>query len=157
MDCKKTKALIDEYSRGCQLEEAGVIEAHLASCESCARELREHSEMTLALAHAPRYKAPAGFSSRVMERIGNEETAKEPGLFRWLWSMPAYLKAAEAAAAVLVVAMGVLSAGLISGSLGGGQAAEAYTELASLEELEMVPPGSMGDMYLSMKENGNEQ
>src|SRR3972149_478045 len=49
------------------------------------------------------------------------------------------------------------SAGFLSERIAAGQTTENYTELASLEELDTVPPGSMGDMYLSIKENGNEQ
>ena len=117
--------------------------------------------MRAALKSALRYEAPAGFSSRVMEKVRLEKKPfREPGLFRWLWSMPAHLKVAEAAAAVLVVAIGVYSAGFLTDSLqdsANEQAEAGYIEIASLEEIETVPPGSLGDVYLSVKENGNEQ
>lgn len=158
MDCKRAKALIEEGTGGPPGSERGALREHLKACEGCARESRELSETRSLLSAAPRYKAPAGFSARVMERIRLEdEAAREPGFFRWLMSMPLHIKAAEAAAAVLAISIGVWSAGFLSERIGAGQTAENYTELASLEELDTVPPGSMGDMYLSIKENGNEQ
>lgn len=158
MDCKRAKAILEDAVDVLPEEEQGALSAHLKSCEPCALELRELREMRSLLASSPRYKAPSGFSARVMARIGTEgEMYREPGFFRWLMSMPMHIKAAEAAAALLAVWIGVWSAGFLSERIAAGQSAEDYTELASLEELGTVPPGSMGEMYLSMKENGNEQ
>jgi len=158
MDCKRAKAILEDGIEGLPEGEQSAFQGHLKSCDACARLFKRHERIREALRSAPRHKAPAGFSSRVMARIRTEgEAAGEPGFFRWLMSMPLHIKAAEAAAAVLAVSIGVWSAGFLSERIGAGQTTENYTELASLEELDTVPPGSMGDMYLSIKENGNEQ
>src|SRR3972149_3799880 len=146
MDCKRAKAILEEGIEGLPGGEHSSLVEHLQACQGCARESRELSEMRSLLGAAPRHKAPAGFSSRVMARIRTEgEAAGEPGFFRWLMSMPLHIKAAEAAAAVLAVSIGVWSAGFLSERIGAGQTTENYTELASLGELDTVAPGALGD------------
>lgn len=165
MDCVRARKLLSEHVDGLLDREAGAaLVDHLGSCADCAQELNALLRVRSALKSAPGFKAPAGFSSRVMERIrtGENAPAAGPGLFGWLWSMPMHLKLAEAAAVIVVTAMGVYSAGFLSARLlnvnGAGEQGEGnLLALASLDELDTVPPGSMGDMYLSIKENGNEQ
>lgn len=165
MDCVKARTLLSEHIDGLVDREArAALVDHLGSCADCAQELNALLRVSSALKSAPRFNAPSGFSSRVMKKIRTEENApaEGPGLFGWLWSMPMHLKLAEAAAVILVTVMGVYSAGFISGRLLNGNGVSEQGEgnllaLASLDELDTVPPGSMGDMYLSIKENGNEQ
>lgn len=164
MDCTGTKKLLNEYlDKALTDEPMALVREHLGSCASCERDFRELLRARSALKSAPRFDAPAGFSSRVMKKIRLEEDAcaEEPGLFRWLWSMPMHLKLAEAAAIVILIATGVYSTGFLSGKLLDGdtisEQGEGLLELALLEELDTVPPGSMGDMFLSIKENGNER
>lgn len=165
MDCVTAKTLLDEHIDGLLDREArSALVDHLRSCAECEAEMNRLLRVRSALKSAPRFKAPAGFSSRVIEKIrmGGDASVKEPGLFGWLWSMPAHLKLAEAAAIIMVTVMGVYSAEFLSSRLLNGNGASEQGEasllaLASLDELDTVPPGSMGDMYLSIKENGNEQ
>lgn len=108
---------------------------------------------------APRFSAPEGFTLRVMKEVRAIES--EPGFFGWLWAMPAHLKFLEAAALAAVVFMGVYSAGIISDRMMGqpplaenGDA--SLVASVSVEYFDPVPPESMADMYLSVRENGNE-
>lgn len=79
--------------------------------------------------------------------------------------MPLRLKFAEAAAAAFVMALGIYSAGVLSDNLfssGAENAAleQSYSSLVASvqpEDLGPVPPESLGDIYLSIKENGNGQ
>jgi anti-sigma factor RsiW len=100
MDCTGTKKLLNEYlDKALTDESKALVCEHLGSCASCEGEFRELLRVRSALKSAPRFDAPAGFSSRVMKKIRLEETpsAEEPGLFRWLWSMPMHLKLASGA------------------------------------------------------------
>ncbi|MDP2689156.1 MAG: hypothetical protein Q8P48_03475 [Deltaproteobacteria bacterium] len=159
MDCDKAKELfterIDDLLAGDARE---ALEGHLVCCESCARHFKGLIEAHAAAKSAPRFRAPEGFASRVMEEI---RPLEEPGFLIWFWSMPSYLKLAQAAAAAAVVLVGVYSAGFLSEKLiAGGVAENGETSLVasvSTDYLEPVPPESMGEMYLSTEENGNEK
>lgn len=158
MDCGKAKGLLTEHIDG-QLPggEQEALEAHLDACEDCAAVFRGLTEASAVMKSARRFRAPEGFALRVMERVLDEEQ----GLWSWLWSMPGYMKLAQAAAAVAVVFAGVYSAGLLSGRfavVGAPDNIEASLMASVGEEyLDAVPPESMADMYLSTEENGNEK
>ncbi|MBE7413926.1 MAG: zf-HC2 domain-containing protein [Deltaproteobacteria bacterium] len=167
MDCKRTKDLLSEYVDGLigDGDRTGLI-AHLGSCPGCADEARVLAAVRDALRSAPRFGAPRGFASGVMERIREEvpDTGSE-GAFGWFRAMPLRLKFAEAAAAAFVMALGIYSAGVLSDNLFSSGAESAVLEqsdsslVASVqpEDLGPVPPESLADIYLSIKENGNGQ
>lgn len=167
MDCVSVKKILNDYMDGLLAEEAAWrVEEHLSSCWECEGEFTLLIQVRQELKGAPRHKAPPGFSASVMSLVraeaaeGVRQAPPEdaPGLLGWLWSMPAYLKIAEAAAIAVFVAAGVYSMGFISGRLTApAEQADGYQELASLDELDAMPPGSMGEMYLSIKENGYER
>lgn len=159
MDCDKARGLFNGRIDGLLTEaEREALETHSASCVRCARELGGLVEASRAARSAVRFRAPEGFSSRVMAGI---RAAEEPGFFKWLFDMPVHLKIAQAAAFAVAVAMGIYSAGLISDRLvNGTEVAEnadaSLVASVSIEYLDPVPPESMGDMYLASEENGNE-
>ncbi|WKZ33912.1 MAG: zf-HC2 domain-containing protein [Thermodesulfobacteriota bacterium] len=167
MDCKSAKDLLSEHLDGLAGDgvRKGLVE-HLGSCPGCAEEARVHAAVRDALRSAPRFSAPPGFASGVMERIRDEGLdAGNEGAFGWFRAMPLRLKFAEAAAAAFVMALGIYSAGVLSDNLfssGAENAAleQSYSSLVASvqpEDLGPVPPESLGDIYLSIKENGNGQ
>lgn len=160
MNCQKARELFAGHADGLLSEkEKQALEGHLRSCQRCSRELDAQLSARLLARSAPRFHAPEGFTLRVMKEIRAIEC--EPGLLSWLWSMPAHLKLLEAAALAAVVFMGVYSAGFLSDRImGRSPLAEngdaSLVASVSMEYLDPVPPESMADMYLSVKENGNE-
>lgn len=139
--------------------EKEALEGHLKSCQRCASEVEAQLFASLSARSAPRFKAPEGFTLSVMKQIRAIEN--EPGLLSWLWTMPPQLKLLEAAALMAVVFMGVYSAGFLSDRImiGSGFAENGDGSLVasvSMEYLDPVTPESMTDMYLSARENGNE-
>lgn len=167
MDCDKAKNLLSDHIGGLTVEdEKKALMAHLGSCAACAGEARLASALKEALRGAPRFAAPEGFASRVMEGVRAEglDTRKD-GAFGWFRAMPLRLKFAEAAAAAFVMALGVYSAGVLSDNFLSARADNAALDQADFslvasvqpEDLGPVPPESLGDIYLSVKENGNGQ
>ncbi|MBW7956754.1 MAG: zf-HC2 domain-containing protein [Deltaproteobacteria bacterium] len=167
MDCEKAQYLLSGYADGLIGEDdrKGLV-AHLGSCSGCAGEARFLIALKDAFRSAPKYSAPGGFASGVMERIRDEGLdIRGEGAFGWFRAMPLRLKFAEAAAAAFVMALGIYSAGVLSDNLFSSGAENAALEqsdpslVASVqpEDLGPVPPVSLGDIYLSIKENGNGQ
>lgn len=160
MDCQRARELFTEQIDGLLTGgDKGGLEGHLASCASCAGLFGGLIEARDAARAARRFTAPEGFAFSVMEEI--RPLDDDTGLLSWLWSMPPYLKLAQAAAAAAVVLMGVYSAGFLSGKIiGAGFAGNGDASLVasvSAEYLDPVPPDSMGEIYLSIEENGNEK
>jgi anti-sigma factor RsiW len=161
MDCTKARELFAEHIDG-ELKGSAkdALESHLVSCANCAGVFKGLVEAASAARSAPRFRAPEGFALRVMDEIRSLD--EETPFLSWLWSMPPYLKLAQAAAAAAVVFIGVYSAGFLSGKLNAPPVAGSNGEASlvasvSAEYLDPVPPDSMGEMYLSIEENGNEQ
>jgi hypothetical protein len=101
MTCEEFRQLDAEVALGvtdARDRTAGV--AHLDHCPSCRRELRQLSDLADALAVlSPAVEPPAGFESRLLARLGEEE---QPAPRRVLHRRPLLV----AAAAVLALAIG---------------------------------------------------
>lgn len=98
MECIRTRGLLQEYLEGWLPEAAASdVEAHLATCARCAREMEQWRELDRALWRQPRPEPPRGFRDAVMARIGEEEPAIVPWRERWISMILA------AAAAVLLL------------------------------------------------------
>lgn len=161
MDCGKVRELITEHIDGLLAQgQRDALEVHMASCEGCSRLYKGHAQAHAMAKSAHRFAAPGGFAASVMEEIRTLD--EETGFWDWLWSMPSYIKLAQAAAAAVIVFTGVYSAELLSGRLMSGDEGPDNGEasvVASVgaEYLDALPPESMGEMYLSTEENGNEK
>lgn len=159
MDCDRARGLLIERADGLLTGGAKLeLDEHLAACARCSGALEGLVEASMHARGAARFRAPEGFASRVMERIGGLDD--EPGLLGWLWSMPSYMKFAQAAAAVAVVVTGVYSASFLTDRLAAqGLSINGDASLVAsvqAEYLDPVPPDSIGEAYLSTEENGNE-
>jgi putative zinc finger protein len=100
MNCQQTRELLSAWVDGdATAAQRGAVEAHLATCAECRREL-EHLSRTLTLlrdAEPPR--APAGFVDRVLARVG--PAGRRPLLAQIFLPLGAKLPV-EAAAIVMV-------------------------------------------------------
>jgi predicted anti-sigma-YlaC factor YlaD len=156
MDCQKARELFTEQIDGALTGGAkGELEGHLASCASCTCAFTGLVEAREAAIGARRFNAPEGFAFRVMEKIRTLDD--DPGA-SWL-GQPSCLKLAQAAAAAAVVFMGVCSADSFRWIVAERLREQEASLVASVsaEYLDPVPPDSMGEMYLSIEENGNEK
>ncbi|MCX7599296.1 MAG: hypothetical protein N2512_10615 [Armatimonadetes bacterium] len=81
------------------------IEAHMADCPSCRRELALSDLVREALRQTPTYRAPAGFAPSVMGKIAEREILRSR---RWPHRLVAWsnARAVLAAAAVAVMLVG---------------------------------------------------
>ena len=95
-------ALIDDALGG---EERAVLDAHLATCDDCGRELQRFRDTVALLRAVEPARAPAGFVDRVLEAA-----RPTPWPRRWLRALflPWSLKLPIEAAAIVLVTVGVV-------------------------------------------------
>ena len=149
MKCRKTKlisACIDGELEG---EEKTLFEAHLRGCLECSRRIEGIRATRTLFTNAERYKAPYGFSARVMAKVAEGET-KRFSLF------PLWTKFAEVVVVLVVITVGVISGGFLMNSMMGQRTANIASSF-SLEIFEPTPPGSLGGAYLALMETKNEK
>jgi hypothetical protein len=99
-ECTRCRERLSEYLDGLlAAPERGEVDAHLAGCAECRRELDLWRATVQAMAELPRSGAPQGFGARVMARLGaGAEAAPERPRILSLW-----VRALPVAALVLVV------------------------------------------------------
>jgi len=149
MKCRKTKlisACIDGELEG---EEKTLFEAHLRGCLECSRRIEGIRATRALFTNAERYKAPYGFSARVMAKAAEGET-KRFSLF------PLWVKFAEVAVVLAMIIVGVISGRFLMSSF-MGQRTGTISSSFSLEIFEPTPPDSLGGAYLALLETKNEK
>src|SRR5262245_31628055 len=99
---EQLSALIDDMLGA---EERGAVEAHLATCAECRRELERLRDTVALLRALEPARAPGGFVDRVLERARPEPWPRR--LFRALL-LPWPVKLPVHAAAIVLVAVGVV-------------------------------------------------
>jgi hypothetical protein len=85
MDCREFDKLAAEYAEGLLDQELRAqMEAHRDVCPLCDELARVSESVLLALNEAPRVKAPAGFSGRVLASVALEQKriAREQAAYR---------------------------------------------------------------------------
>ncbi len=147
----------------------GHVEAHLEACNECTNEFRELLSVYEAMKGAYNFKAPAGFSARVMEKlpagdIGDAAFAGTGLLLRLRASGSKSLQLAATAVVVLVVVLGIVFGGFLSNKLFTGRGVatpetgpDYLFSLVSLDYMGPAPPESIAVAYFTMKEGGNER
>jgi anti-sigma factor RsiW len=88
-----TPAGIQDYLDGLLATRTGHrVEAHLATCRSCRREMEGWQTLVTELQHLPRLSPPVGFADRVMDRVEvaavaqvTRTEASRPGLATRIW------------------------------------------------------------------------
>jgi anti-sigma factor RsiW len=134
--------------------EGKIFAEHIQNCAACREALEDTRAVRDLFVSAGKFSAPLGFSARVMANI--EE--KEASLFRKLFrSRPFFLRTVEVAAALVVIAFGMLSGNVL---MSGGGAPARVAEVRDsfhLDVFEAAPPNSVAGAYLSMIEAGHEK
>ena len=115
MGCEDVKDLLALYAGGDVSDNERIaVEAHLAGCPACARELAEHREVRGLLGGLREGDAPRGSIEAVWTRVAAEVLPARPPRAAWMaWTLRA------AAALVIGVALGHT----VSALVGGGRVA----------------------------------
>jgi anti-sigma factor RsiW len=149
MRCSK-KELISPYIDGeLNAEGKDSLESHINECRECAGELEELQKIHELFAGAKTFKAPQGFSTRVLANIRAEETKRFVGFLHVL------LKSAEGFAVLVIIVAGIILGSFLSKNL-MSEKGNVVASL-SLDIFEPAPPDSVGGVYLAMTEVKNEK
>lgn len=149
MRCSKTKLISLYFDGELNAEEKDILESHIYECRDCAGELEELQKIHELFADAEAFKAPYGFSTRVLTNIRAKETRSFGGFVHIL------AKSAEGFAVLVLIAIGII----LGSSLSKTFAPEKGNVVASLslDIFEPAPPDSVGGVYLAMTEAKNEK
>ena len=111
MKCRHAKKMISQYvDEELSPTRKRYFEAHIRSCAACRGELEEARALHLLFSSAERFAAPYGFAARVLANLGEKEAPRIP---RLLGFRPLFLRAAQAALAVVVMTIGIVSGSLL--------------------------------------------
>ena len=150
MRCKELEGLISPYiDNELSEEDRELFEAHLKECRECSAEYEEILAMHNAFAHSERFKAPYGFSTRVLANI----ESKDIGVWPW---KPFFARLAGAVAILMIIGIGIGSGGFLGGSF-SLQKTENPASSLSLDTFSAAPPDSLGGVYLAMTERRDEK
>jgi anti-sigma factor RsiW len=102
MRCPKTK-LISSYIDGeLSAREKDLLESHIHECQECAGELEEFQKIHGLIASAAKFKAPHGFSTRLLSNI------RAKGTKRFVGFVHALAKPAEGFAVLVLIVVGTI-------------------------------------------------
>jgi hypothetical protein len=147
MKCKHTKKMVSLYvDDALGLDEKEAFDLHLQGCARCREELEEARVVHQMFAGARRFSAPHGFATRVMANLETEERAWLPSV----WGLrPFFLRSAEVAIAVVVMAVGILSGNLLLEEKIPPHRQATVQETFSLDLFQAAPPDSIAGIYLA--------
>ena len=149
MRCPKTK-LISSYIDGeLSVKERDLLESHINECRECAGELKRLQKMHELFADAETFKAPHGFSTKVLANIREKETERFGGFVHIL------AKSAEGFAVLVLIVVGIILGSFLSKTL-MSEKGNLVASL-SLDIFTPAPPDSVGGVYLAMTEVKNEK
>lgn len=150
MNCSKIHKLISPYIDGeLPATDKEALESHIKSCRACSMAVEEARSQHNLFACAEEFKAPYGFSTRIMANIASE---KAKG-FSW---MPMFTRFAEVIVLLVMIFTGIISGSFLSDRLVN----EKKTSIMSsfyLDIFDPTPPESLGGVYFAMAEVKNEK
>lgn len=149
MSCPKTDIISTYLDEEMGQVEKNAFETHYQGCTSCSQALDELRTLRAAFAKVERHPAPYGFATRVMARVAERE--KES-----LWSVPFYIRFAEAGILLAVITVGILAGKVMTNGSPMAQTTNLASSL-SLDVFDAAPPGSLGNSYLAMTEVRHEK
>jgi len=150
MNCLKTHKLISPYIDGeLKVTDRKAFESHMKSCRACSIAVENARNQHNLFAYAKQFKAPYGFSTRVMADIASEKTTG--------FSLPLLLtRFAEVVVLFVIIFSGIISGGFLAGNL-MPEKLSSVTSSLSLDVFDPAPPDSLGGVYLSMTEVRDEK
>jgi len=150
MNCSKIHKLISPYFDGeLKARDKEAFEAHIKSCRACSIAVEEVRNQHNLFAYAKQFKAPYGFSTRVMANIAAEKT----GGLSWTLLLTRF---AEVVALLVIIFSGIMSGGFLAGRLMPEKLSSVASSF-SLDIFDPAPPDSLGGVYLAMTEVKNEK
>jgi anti-sigma factor RsiW len=149
MSCSKSKLVSAYLDKEMGPGEKTAFDTHLRGCNDCVQALEEMRSLRAAFVKAERYPAPYGFATRVMARTAELERKEMP------WFVPFFVRFAEAAVLLLVIAVGIVAGKIMTNS--SPAATTNISSALSLDMFDAAPPGSLGGAYLAMTEVRNEK
>jgi anti-sigma factor RsiW len=151
MTCKSVREKISLYiDEALGPSERDAVNRHLQECSKCQAHYEEIRDVHALLAGAERYRAPAGFSSRVMASVKAEQEAGMKAFTSF--KMPLFLKFAEAAFAVVIAIIGIISGNILMMNNYTSERPPVIEESLSLDVFDPLPPDSIGGAYIVMTE-----
>ena len=149
MGCSKTKLISPYFDGELSAEERALLESHINKCQECAGELEELQKIHKLFASASTFRAPHGFSTRVLVNVGTDETR------RFGWFVHILTKSAAGFAVLVLIVVGIILGSFLSKNL----VSEKGSIVASLSlgVFAPVPQDSVGGVYLAMTEAKNEK
>ncbi len=150
MKCLKVETISTYLDDELEEKKRVSVESHLKSCSKCASALKEMRSLRTAFKGAEYYRAPLGFSTRVLARTAEPEKKKAP------WFVPFFVRFTEAAFLFVVITAGILAGKVMTNSSSAANTTNIASSL-SLDLFDAAPPGSLGGAYLAMTEVGNEK
>jgi len=148
MRCPKTKLISSYIDSELSAREKDLLESHINECRECAGELEVFEKIHGLIASAETFKAPHGFSTRVLSDIRAKETKRFVGFVHVL------AKSAEGFTVLVLIVLGIILGSFLSKNL-VSEKGNVVTSL-SLDIFEPAPPDSVGGVYLAMTEVKNE-
>ena len=149
MRCLKRKLVSPYIDLELSARERDLLDSHINECRECAGELKRLEKIHELFADAETFKAPHGFSTRVLANIIEKETKRFGGFVQIL------AKSAEGFAVLVLIFVGIILGSFLSKTL----ASEKGNVVASLslDIFAPAPPDSIGGVYLAMTEAKNEE
>jgi anti-sigma factor RsiW len=145
MKCSGAARYMSPYVDGeMQAKDQARLENHFAQCPHCTEVLEQTKALSGLFAQAERFRAPLGFSAKVMDKI---ESKASVGFIFW----PVFTRFAGAAAVLLAITAGVMS-GVVMFDYAAPQRQGVVVSALSLETYETLPPDSLGSAYLTVAE-----
>lgn len=89
MDCTLHRHLLEAYLDGeLGFERTLEVEAHLASCHACSKEIQAWRDVRGAMQRSDLYhRAPAHLENKIRELLPDQSTAgSRPWVLRWIWA-----------------------------------------------------------------------
>ena len=149
MRCSKRKLVSPYIDCELSIEERDLFESHINECRACAGELKRLQKIHELFADAETFKAPNGFSTRVLANIREKETKRFGGFIHIL------AKSAEGFAVLVLIFAGIILGSFLSKTLMSEKGSVVAS--LSLDIFEPAPSDSVGGVYLAMTEAENEK
>jgi len=148
MKCKRAMEMISEYLDGLlDPDERESFDLHIRDCTGCRKVLQEDLAVHDLFVSAERFPAPQGFVTRVMANLGEKEASRP-------WSFPAshpfYLRTVQAALALIVLFVGLISGGSLVSRGPVAQGKAGIHQSFSLDVFEPAPVDSIAGVYIAM-------
>ena len=155
MKCSHAIKMISQYvDDDLTPDEKKDFDSHIRSCTSCREALEETRAIHELFASAPRFPAPYGFATRVLANLDEKQRARTGRIFGF---RPFFLRAAQVAFALVVMALGVISGNLLLPERTEHIGQTAVQETFSLDVFQATPPGSIGGIYNTLMRPSHEK